>query len=149
MVYVLVMSTDQDIINETLDPDWDEATTYQWEQIQPGNLDIPDRATVIVVAHGNNDAIGNAGAGVVDINAAVFLALVQSNMAAGAAPARVFISACAENIAGFAGQVALLARENNIWHQTEIFGHTDPVAGQVPAYRPRSHTWAVIYQSRS
>lgn len=144
--YVLRMSTDADITSTTLDPSWNPiAGNHQWAAIQHGGLNIPGGATIIVIAHGNNKEIGNRNPGAVDINAETFLALIHSNMAGGAAPARIFISACAKDIAGFAAGVRLAAENNRIWANTEIYGHTDPVSGAVPRYTPQSLDWTQIF----
>ena len=133
MTIVLEMSTDADIIATGLDPAWNPVTQrYAWAAVSGMNLNIAGGATLVVVAHGNGQEIGNANAGVVDINAETFLALIQSNMAAGTVPAAIYISTCAPGIAQFAAGVRLAAEGNQIWHATRIFGHYNPVAGNVP-----------------
>ena len=146
MFYLLYMSTDSDITGVRLGKAWPEHTSHQWEKVGPGGLKIEDKATIIVVAHGNNKEIGNAAAGTIDINADCFLALIHFNMAEQAEPAKIYISACAKDIAGFAAGVALAAKNNKIWKKTEIMGHWDPVSGPVPG--PNDSSWHVIYQDR-
>lgn len=133
MIFVLEMSTDQDIIGTTLDPGWGAPDArYHWDEVAPCTLSLPDRSTLIVIAHGNGEEIGNAQPGTIDIDAGAFLALVQGNMQAGTTPAAVYISTCGPGIAQFAAEVRRLAERNNIWDNTRIFGHSDPVAGPVP-----------------
>ena len=142
MLYVLEMSNDADIIATQLAPQWPApAARYTWGQVSVGGLAIPAGSDIIVIAHGNNDEIGNAAAGVIDIDAAAFLALVFFNM--GGAPANIYISACGQQFAGFAANVALLAGQNNIWAHTIIHGHYDPVVGTVPP--PTALSWVAIY----
>jgi hypothetical protein len=144
MLYVLLMSTDADIVNVPLGGGWPApAGRYQWAQVAPGGLNIPNGATVVVIAHGNRTEIGNAHPGTVDINAAAFLALIYSNMAVNAVPSDIYISACQGGIAEFAASVALLAQSNNIWQRTTIYGHSDPMAGPVP--NPGTLAWYAIY----
>lgn len=144
MTTVMRMSTDADIIATALNAAWNPITNnYSWAQISQMNLNIANGATIVVVAHGNAYEIGNANHGAVDINAETFLALVQGNMAVGAAPAAVYISTCGPGIAEFAAQVRILAAGNQVWNATRIFGHSDPVAGPVPP--PNDIRWFEIY----
>ncbi|SCC51321.1 hypothetical protein GA0061070_10323 [Kosakonia oryziphila] len=133
MTIVMLMSTDADIVNTQLNAAWNPVTNrYTWAQVNPMNLNIINGATIVVIAHGNGTEIGNAAPGVVDINAETFLALVQGNMANNAVPARIYISSCGPGIAEFAANVRIAAQNNQIWHNTRIFGHSDPVSGPVP-----------------
>lgn len=146
MTYVMRMSTDREVVDATVDRSWHPiAGNYQWDAIEPGGINIPGGATIIVIAHGNNEEIGNHHPGTVDIDAAAFLALIYFNMAAGASPARIFIHACAKDIAGFTAHVSLLAEQNDIWSNTRIFGHTDPAPPNVPPYSEKSRDWTEIY----
>jgi hypothetical protein len=153
MAYVLEFSTDTDITAEQADEGWGRIQgRYQWAQViaysLPGgrSLNLPDRCDIIVIAHGNANEIGNANPGPVDINAWSFLALIQANMAANAAPGRIFISACAPSgLAEFPAAVSMAAGQNEIWRNTEIYGHTSNVVGPVPVYSERSRAWTVIY----
>jgi hypothetical protein len=133
MLYVMRMSTDQDIINTKLSKRWETSNgDYDWDQIKGGNLQIPQGSTIIVIAHGNNDEIGNKRPGEVDIDGPNFVYLISNNMRNGSSPSNIYISTCGEQIAGFAAQVRLLAEENNIWKNTRIFGHSNSVSGYVP-----------------
>ena len=146
MTYVLRMSTDDDIVHATLNDSWQPIDRdYQWDDICRGGINIPAGQTIVVIAHGNNNEIGNRDHGQIDINAEIFLALIHFNMAAGASPARIFIHACAKDIAGFTAHVSLLAEQNGIWRNTRIFGHTDPAPPNVPPYSEKSRDWTEIY----
>ena len=147
MLYVLVMSTDADIVNVPLGDRWPAPTArYYWNQIGPGGLNIPNGATIVVIAHGNRTEIGNAHPGTVDIGAAAFLAIILGNMAAGAVPSDIYISACQGGIAEFAAAVALICQGRNIWQQTTIYGHSDAVIGPVP--NPGTLAWYAIFTHR-
>lgn len=142
-LYVLEMSTDADIRATTLASGWPAVTTrFPWASVQTGGWNLPQGSTIIVVAHGNNDEIGNATPGTVDVTPAAFLALVHSGMANGAMPEAVYVSACSHHIAGFAAQVRLLAQDNAVWHRTRIFGHSEAIAGPVPS--PTALGWYEI-----
>jgi hypothetical protein len=142
------MSTDPDIVNVQLSGGWPAPNGfYQWLQLRPGGLNIPNGATIVVIAHGNSTEIGNATPGAIDINAASFLALVYSNMAAGAAPSEIYISACQGGIAEFGASVAIVAKQNKIWQQTTIYAHSDAVVGPVPS--PGTLAWYTIYPTRT
>ncbi len=142
MTYALYMSTDADITHTPLNHAWNPVTQYNWAQIQGMNLRMPPGATIVVLAHGNGDEIGNAEPGTIDIDALTFLALIQANMNGGT-PARIYISTCGHQIAEFAARVRLEAENNEIWQHTEIFGHSDPVAGPVPP--PNDIRWIQIF----
>jgi len=143
MTMVMEMSTDVDIINTGLNPAWNPiANRYSWVQVSGMNLNVAGGATIVVVAHGNGSEIGNAGPAI-SINAETFLALIQGNMAAGTAPAAIYISTCGPGIAQFAAAVRIAAQNNQIWNATRIFGHSDPVAGPVPP--PNDVRWFEIY----
>ena len=76
-IYVLLMSTDANIINVQLSAGWaPPAARYAWAHVQIGGLNIPGGSTIIVIAHGNNNEIGNEHPGTIDINAQGFLALI-------------------------------------------------------------------------
>ena len=133
MTYVMEMSTDPDIIATNLNVSWNPLTArYNWGQVSAMNLNIGAPATIVVLAHGNGNEIGNAAPGTVDINATTFLALIQGNMAVGQIPTAIYISTCGPGIAEFAANVRIAAENNNIWANTHIYGHSDPVAGPVP-----------------
>lgn len=143
MNYVMEMSTDADIINTTVNVAWNPITQrYTWHQVSATNLGIPAPATIIVIAHGNNNEIGNAGLGV-DIDAEYFLVLVQQNMAPGPSPDAVYISTCGRGIAEFSAAVRIAAENNQIWQNTRIYGHCDPVSGPVPP--PSDIRWVEIF----
>jgi hypothetical protein len=128
MIIVMEMSTDLDICNTTLDQAWGPIPSnnrHKWAQVQEMNLNIVGNATIVVVAHGNDTQIGNAHSGTVDINAETFLALVHGNV--NPAPAAIYISTCGSGIAQFAANVRIAARDNRIWNNTRILGHSDPV----------------------
>lgn len=144
MTYVMEMSTDQDIVYTSLNKAWNPIVArYDWNEVAKTSLGIPNQAVIVVVAHGNNTEIGNAKPGAIDINAQVFLALVQGNMANNAMPGNVFISTCSKGIAEFAAGVRIAAEQNDIWCNTRIFGHSDPVDGPVPP--PNDIRWYEIY----
>lgn len=145
MTIAITMSTDLDIINTPLNPAWNPiAHRYTWAQVSAMNLAIPHGATIVVIAHGHDTEIGNDQAGTgVDVNATTFLALIQSNMAPGATPGNVYISACTSGIAGFAAAVAIAARQNQAWAHVGVYGPTAPVIGPVPP--ANNTTWARMY----
>jgi hypothetical protein len=134
MIYVMEMSTDADIIATPLDAGWGHATArYNWGQVSQMNLGINDAAaTIIVIAHGNNTEIGNAEPGVVDVTAEAFLADIQGNMFGNITPTAIYISTCGHEIAEFSAAVRIAAQNNQIWQNTRICGHCDPVSGPVP-----------------
>jgi hypothetical protein len=145
MPIVLLMSTDADIVNTPLAVGWPPPTTdrYTWAQVNPMNLGLAGGAEIVVIAHGNGTEIGNADPGTIDINATVFLALIQGNMQAGTYPAAIYISTCGPGIAQFAANVRLQAEQNEIWANTRIFGHNDAVSGSVPP--PGDISWTQIF----
>jgi hypothetical protein len=144
MTIVMEMSTDPDIIATPLNAAWNPiANRYTWAQVSAMNLNIAGGATIVVVAHGDGNEIGNAAPGAIDINAETFLALVQGNMNPAAAPARIYVSTCGPGIAEFAANVRIAAENNQIWNATSIFGHSDPVAGPVPP--PNDIRWFEIF----
>lgn len=133
MTIVMLMSNDADIVTTQLNAAWNPITNrFTWAQIHPMNLNIINGATIVVIAHGSGTEIGNAAPGIVDIDAETFLALVQGNMAANAVPAQIYISSCGPGIAEFSANVRITAQNNQIWHNTRIFGHRDSVSGPVP-----------------
>ncbi|CAI8772746.1 DUF3168 domain-containing protein [Pseudomonas sp. IT-P12] len=150
MIIVFEMSTDKDIVGTPLSAGWQpENARYRWAQInQPQSLNIPGGAVIVVVAHGTNKTIGNEGP-TLNITADQFLDIVQHHMQHGHAPAAIYISTCGEEIAGFAARVVLCAEANQMWGNTEIFGHHDDVSGPVPAPTPQSVEWDPIYQKRT
>jgi hypothetical protein len=144
MPIVMLMSTDADIVNTPLDPGWPPVTArYPWAQVSSMNLNLAGGATIVVIAHGSGTEIGNAVPGTIDIDATTFLALIQGNMQAGATPAAIYISTCGPGIAQFAADVRIQAEHNQIWANTRIYGHNDPVAGPVPP--PNSISWTQIF----
>jgi hypothetical protein len=144
MTYVMEMSTDVDIQNTGLATAWNPITArYNWGQVSGGGLNIPNGATIVVIAHGNDTEIGNAVPGTVDIDAGMFLYHIQSNMAANAVPAAIYLSTCGTGIAQFAALVRLTAQQNAIWNNTSLFGHNDPQAG--PVQPPTSIVWVQIF----
>nr|WP_299384787.1 hypothetical protein [Allomuricauda sp.] len=144
MLYVLYMSTDEDILDVTLNKKWGKPDhTYYWDQIKGTKLGMDSGSTVIVIAHGNGKEIGNEEPGEIDIDAAMFLYLIQKNMKPNQTPGNIYISACAEGIAEFAADVRLHAEANKIWANTKIYGHSDPVAGPVPP--PNDMAWHEIF----
>ena len=130
--YVFEMSTDPGIQATGLHASWSPVARHVWAQVAQGGLNIPANSTVVVIAHGNGTEIGNEQAGMVDIDATTFLALIQSNMANYAQPAAIYISTCGPGIAEFAANVRIAAEQNHIWVNTHIYGHHDPVAGSIP-----------------
>ena len=143
MTYVMEMSTDPDIIGTGLNAAWNPiAARFNWAQVSAGGQGIPAGSTIVVIAHGNGDEIGNAAPGTVDINAEVFLALIQSNMAAGV-PAAIYLSTCSPGIAQFTAAVRIAAENNHIWANTHLYGHNDPQAGPVPP--PGGIVWTEIF----
>ncbi|WP_208729728.1 hypothetical protein [Corallococcus exercitus] len=147
MTHVMLMSTDADIIGTPLNSAWDPILArYTWSQVAALNLGIPNRATIVVIAHGNGDEIGNARPGTVDISPESFLVHIQANMAQGGTPAAIYISTCAYGIAAFAAQVRIAAQNNQLWNNTRIFGHWNPVLGSVPG--PNTSDWIQIFPRR-
>src|SRR5436305_15139623 len=115
MPVVMMMSADPDILATQLDSGWPPVTTlYTWEQVRSVSLNLAGDATVVVIAHGNGEEIGNARAGIVDINATTFLALIEGNMQADSHPAEIYISTCGPGIAQFAADVRMQAKQNQI-----------------------------------
>lgn len=140
----MVMSTDKDIVDTTLNSKWEPIDQrYSWQQVKSMELNVSDRATIVVLAHGNGSEIGNANPGEIDIDASTFLALIQSNMDAHTTPSSVYISTCGPGIAEFAANVRLTAEQNDVWKNTRIFGHNDPVSGPVPP--PNDMSWTEIF----
>jgi hypothetical protein len=120
---------------------------YNWTQVRGGNNNIPNGATIVVIAHGNDREIGNARAGGdVDINATTFLACIQSNMAHHAVPAAIYLSTCGSGIAGFTADVRIAAEQNAIWRNVHLYGHSDPQGGAVQP--PNSIVWTQIFPRR-
>ncbi|MEN1729168.1 MAG: hypothetical protein AAGJ52_12080 [Pseudomonadota bacterium] len=142
MTYALYMSTDYDILHTPLNHAWNPVVQFDWQAIAGMTLGLAPGSDIVVLAHGNGHEIGNAEPGTVDIDAYTFLALIQANMNGGP-PGRIFISTCGEGIAQFAAHVRLIAEANDLWHHTEIFGHSDPVAGPVPP--PHDLRWTQIF----
>ncbi|KQN54691.1 hypothetical protein ASE98_17190 [Pseudomonas sp. Leaf48] len=148
MTIVFEMSTDADIVNTTLNPAWPAVTArHDWAAVRNMNLNIEGGAVIVVLAHGNNNVIGDAGPAI-SLNAETFLASVQGNIQAGQAPGAVYISTCGKDIAGFAAGVRICAENNKVWANTAIFGHHSPVAGPVPPPTPTNLSWVQIYQGR-
>lgn len=152
MTYVMQMSTDNDIINTATDPAWNPiAGRYTWAQINPPaglhapGLNIPNQSTIVVIAHGADSVIGNQQPNTgVDIEAELFLFLIDQNMAVNGVPGRIYISACAPTgLATFTAQVILTAQQNNIWQHVQCYGHTTNIAGAVPP--PNSPQWQRIF----
>jgi len=144
MTYVMEMSTENDIVNTKLDGAWNPIKArYSWARVSGGKNSIPNGATIVVIAHGEAREIGNVHPGAVDINDATFLALIQSNMAAHAAPAAIYLSTCGTGIAEFAAAVRIAADENKIWHNVRLYGHHDSLAGTVQP--PNSIVWTQIF----
>jgi hypothetical protein len=144
MTIVMQMSTDPDIIATQLNVACDPiANRYTWAQVSAMNLNIAGGATIVVVAHGNGNEIGNSVPGTVDVDAETFLALVHGNMDLGASPASIYISTCGPGIVEFAANVRIAADNNQIWNGISIFGHSDPVAGPVPP--PHDISWFEIF----
>lgn len=142
--FVLEMSTDRDVVNTPVSAKWGSvAGRFHWSAVKAMNLSLINGSTIIVVAHGNNSEIGNDKPGTIDIDAETFLAIVAGNMANGGSPASVYISACADKIAEFAARVCIAAGNNYVWQKTRIFGHADPVIGEVPG--PKSLAWFEIF----
>ena len=145
MTVVMEMSTDNDIKNTKLDQAWNPIQKrYSWAQVKASNLNLNGGQTIVVIAHGNGNEIGNARPGTIDINAQTFLVLIQSNVRA--APAAIYISTCGPGIAEFAAAVTIAAKQNQIWSKTKIFGHSDPVSGPVPP--PNDIRWVQIFNEK-
>ena len=144
MTIVMEMSTDHDITTTVLNQAWNPIQNrYNWNQVSATDINLNGGQTIVVIAHGDGDEIGNAIPGTIDINARMFLALIQGNMMAGTSPASIYISTCGPGIAQFAAAVRLAAQQNRIWNNTTIFGHSDPVAGPVPP--PNDIRWFQIF----
>jgi hypothetical protein len=147
MTTVLEMSTDADIVRTQLNDAWNPVLNrHSWAQVSATNLAIAGGETIVVIAHGSPAEIGNQALGTVDVNAETFLVLIQGNMAVGTVPAAIYISACGQGIAQFAAAVRIAAESNHVWDATRIFGHSDPVAGPVPA--PTNLSWFQIFGAR-
>ena len=145
MTYVLEMSTDRDIVNTGLNAAWNPITArHAWAQVQHGGLNLPNGATIVVIAHGHGELIGDAGPAI-NITAEAFLALIHSNMAHGAVPGAIYLSTCSPGIAQFTAAVRLSAEHNNIWAHTHLYGHDNPQGGPVPAAGPHALVWTEIF----
>ena len=143
MIVVLIMSTDADIISTTLNAGWHPIRSRNaWAQVSAGGLAIPNGDTIVVIAHGHGTEIGNATAGVVDIDPTRFLQLVRGNMAGGANPGAIYISTCNKNIAEFAANVRIRAENVGGWGATKMFGHSKSPTGPVPP--PGTVDWIEI-----
>lgn len=133
MLCVLKMATDDDILETKLSRGWGiPDREYNWNEIQTGNLRMPKDSKIVVIAHGNNDEIGNKDPGTVDITGELFLYYIVINMENGSFPSNIYLSTCGEKIPGFAKRVYDLANDNTIWKNTRIFGHKEEVSGDVP-----------------
>lgn len=144
MTYVLLMSTDNDIVHTGLDAAWNPIQSRSnWQTVQGHNIQIPNGAVIVVIAHGNGKEIGNKNPGQVDITPEACLSLIHENMANGANPGAIYISTCAEGIAEFAAGLKLAAEANNIWANTKMYGHENPIVGNVPS--PASGEWTQIF----
>lgn len=143
-VYVLCMSTDHDILTTQLDSGWNVIHRNSWRQIQQGNCNIPAGSNIVVIAHGNDEEIGNAEPGEVDINADYFLSLIEVNIQG--PPQNIFISVCQPGgMAQFAARVVNAINANSDWMQVTVFGHEIEIDGKVPNPDDES-LWTPIYQ---
>lgn len=149
MTIVFVMSTDEDIVGTKLHTDWGSVSkTFSWEEISERRHNVSEGEVIVVVAHGNNEQIGNAE-GDPGINAACFVQLVQANMAPDAKPSAIYISTCGKDIAGYAASVRLYAEENELLGGTRLLGHDSSVAGEVPSPHLKGSTWVEIFEGRT
>lgn len=148
MAYILEISTYRDILDTQVNPGFPlPFQRFHGGKITPGDLNIPQGAVIIVIAHGNDDEIGNANDNIVALNAETFIATITANMANNAQPARIYISACGQRgLATFAAKIALIAQNEQIWLGTEIYGHIDSIHGNVPG--PNDNRWTAIYVGR-
>jgi len=120
---------------------------FHWGQITPGDLNIPQGAVSVVIAHGNDDEIGKANDNILALNAEIFIATITTNMANNAQPTTIYISACGQRgLATFAAKIALIAQNEQIWLGTEIYGQIDSIHGNVPG--PNDNRWTAIYVGR-
>lgn len=140
MTYVFEMTTDQEIRDTDLHESWNPTTRYEWEEVRRGGLNIPAEATIVVIAHGDGNEIGNENPGEVDISAEVFLVYIQNCMAGNFQPGSIYLSTCGTGIAEFSANVRIIAEQNEIWSQTSIFGHHDAVSCRVPPATDMSWT---------
>ena len=142
---VLEFSDDQDIIGTQVHPDFNPiGARYNLNQVQTLSGVIDNGDVIVVIAHGNNQEIGNADEGV-EFTADDFINLIDDLMKQGAVPSRIYISACAHDIAAFTAAVRIEAENRGIWNTVRIFGHSDPVAGQVPSPNTRGNVWVEIF----
>jgi hypothetical protein len=145
-IYVLDMADDLDIKGTRLHPGWEGEIPvmqrYTWRQVTGGNLNIPDAAVIVVIAHGSDTEIGSAHPVIPGITPAEFLVYIQNNMFHNKEPGAVYISTCGHGIAEYAASVKLAADANGIWRGTPVYGHRDPVSGTVPP--PKDIRWTPI-----
>lgn len=140
--YILRMSTDKDILSMRLDSNWSIFGDYDWSHIKEFNLDIPAYSNIVIIAHGNNDKIGNAVPGILDISADFFLSVIKHNVQG--APKNIFISACKTDIAWFAINLIKIIRNKNYWQGINIYGCENKINGKVP--EPNNRIWMPLYK---
>lgn len=149
MVVIFEMSTDTDIVGTPLHPDWgDDITRFNWEEVNGGGNHVSNDEVIVVIAHGNNQQIGNSR-GDPSIDAAWFMRLVQANLSPGATPSAIYISTCGKDIAGYTAGVRIYAEEHQLLGETRLFGHESTVAGVVPPPDLQGSTWVEMFESRA
>jgi hypothetical protein len=152
--YILEMSTDEDIIQTAVKQGFPgNYLRHSWKKVIGFSngypkLNIPDGSTIVVIAHGNSNVIGNANDEDVTLTPEAFLATIFGNMSSNqSAPAEIYISACGEKgLALFGAAVAITCSNNDIYGQATIYGHGNSIEGDVP--NPKNLSWTPIYVSK-
>jgi hypothetical protein len=131
-----------------LHANWGAETRRQWAAFNRGGLNLPNGTTIVVLAHGNGNEIGNSIHGTIDLDAHGFLAAISANMAPGAVPSAIYIYSCAPGIAQFTASVRIAAENDGVWANTRLLGRTNspPAAGPVPP--PTEMGWTEIFHGR-
>jgi hypothetical protein len=136
--YVLEMSTDPEILNTALHPNWPQPwRRHQWAAVSAGGLNIPNN-DIVVIAHGAPTEIGNHDAGTVDITPDQFVQHIAANMAVGAVPSHIYISVCQTTHANFAALVHFAIERQRaagtlLWASTPpVSGHSNSISGRIP-----------------
>jgi hypothetical protein len=149
MVIIFEMSTDADIVGTALHPDWGaDIRRFNWQEVSNGGHHVSDGEVIVVIAHGNNQQIGNTSDDP-SIGPARFVALVQANLSPDATPSAIYISTCGQNIASYTAGVRISAEKSQLLGGTRLLGHDSPVAGVVPPPDLEGSTWVEIFESRT
>lgn len=149
-VYLLKMSTNSEVNEAGITATWHAAgypppIYYSWSQVSKGGIGITQDDTIVVVAHGDNEAIGNSDNSLT-ISPVQFLQLIRKNMEKNRIPKHVYIWACAKDLPLFAANVANAAESQGGWKGMTIYGTRYAVSGDVQ--HPGHGVWTPIYVTR-